>query len=169
MSTNNFRDVGEFHEKFDLPNMNDHSASAGRLDHMTNDELDRLLKFRIHFMNEELHEFALASSEMDHEKMFDALLDLAYVVFGTAHLLGYPWQYGWDEVQAANMTKERCVVDHHFEDSGHPVDLDVCDHEGCGKPRKAHSSRGSSMDVIKPKGWIAPALKGVLKRVGFNV
>ena len=164
MSTNNFRDVGEFHEKFDLPNMNDHSASAGRLDHLTNEELDRLIKFRIHFMAEELHEFSVASAELDHEKMFDALLDLVYVAMGTAHLMGYPWQFGWDEVQAANMTKERCVIDHHFiQRNG----LNQCGE--CGQPREAHSSRGSSHDVIKPAGWIAPALKGVLKRVGFNV
>jgi hypothetical protein len=165
----NFKDVGAFHEKFELPNLNDGSGCAGRLDHLTNEELDRLIKFRIHFMAEELHEFSVAAGDLDHEKMFDALLDLVYVAMGTAHLFGYPWEAGWDEVQRANMTKERCVVDHRFEDSGHPVDLDACDHEGCGKPRKAHSSRGSNLDVIKPAGWTGPDLKSVLKVRGFNI
>jgi predicted HAD superfamily Cof-like phosphohydrolase len=163
MSTN-FEDVGKFHQKFDLANMNDGSACAGLLDHLTNEELDRLLKFRIHFMAEELHEFSVASADLDHEKMFDALLDLAYVVFGTAHLLGYPWQAGWDEVQHANMTKERCLLDHHF------VQIDGLNRcAECHQPKEAHSVRGSSHDVIKPKGWIAPAIRGVLQRAGFNV
>lgn len=160
---NNFDDVGRFHEKFGLPNMWDGTASPDRLDEMTNEELDRMLKFRIHFMAEELHEFSVASAELDHEKMFDGLLDLAYVVFGTAHLLGYPWHAGWEEVQHANMTKERCLVDHTFIQAN---GLNEC--MECHQPKEAHSNRGSNLDVIKPQGWKPPNIKAVLKRAGFN-
>lgn len=162
--SNNFEDVGKFHEKFGLANMNDGSACAGLLDHLTNQELEKLLEFRIRFMSEELHEFILAASDYEHEKMFDALLDLVYVALGTAHVLGYPWQRGWDEVQRANMTKQRCVVDHKFTQRD---GLNQC--MECGEPKEVHSQRGSNLDVIKPVGWQAPNLHDILKRAGFNV
>lgn len=183
MGKTNFDDVGDFHQKFELDSVT-HRGTGPR------PHVDDLLRFRTNFMLEELKEFAVASGyilqggkfvfdptrwrdeiTVDHEKAFDALLDLAYVVFGTAHLLGYPWQHGWDEVQRANMTKERCGIDHTFQE--HPKDYDVCIHiqDGrlCGKPAKAHSARGSAYDVIKPVGWEAPSLKKVLKDAGFDL
>lgn len=161
----NFHDVGDFHEKFKLDNVSNRGAGP----RPTNKQL---MDFRIRFMQEELDEFCLGAQEGDHEKMFDALLDLAYVVLGSAQVLGYPWQEGWDEVQRANMTKERCALDHKFE--AHSVDSDLCihygaNHEPCGQPKHRHSLRGSINDVIKPPGWTPPDLKSILKRWNFDV
>lgn len=127
----NFDDVGDFHEKFGLDNVT-HRGSGPRLV-----PLD-LMDFRIKFLHEELKEFEDAYAEGNVAKMFDALLDLAYVTFGTAHLMGFPWQRGWDEVQRANMSKVRAQAD------------------------GSDSRRDSSWDVVKPYGWEPPDIEGVL-------
>jgi predicted HAD superfamily Cof-like phosphohydrolase len=176
----NFDDVGDFHRKFGLHNVTYTAAEPVEY-------TDDLIKFRLKFLLEELQEivegcgYCVAhvsepqggshleavkkpNGSMKHEAVFDGLLDLAYVTFGMAHVLGYPWQDGWDEVQRANITKERCGINHTYIDSGHQ------DYEGCvscGKPREQHSLRGSAYDVIKPRGWHAPDIKSILKRVGF--
>jgi predicted HAD superfamily Cof-like phosphohydrolase len=134
----NFKDVGDFHRKFDLPTSQD-----GRRNPVPHDP--ELMEFRVKFMQEELDEFKEGLEELDHEKMFDALLDLAYVVFGTAHFLNYPWQAGWDAVQSANMKKVRAAKD------------------------GSDSKRGSSFDVVKPPGWTAPDIGSVLRIYGFEL
>ena len=89
----------------------------------------------------------------------DALVDLQYVLLGTAHLMGFntdakivkqvqetpdempkPWSFvvnrfeeAWDRVQKANMTKVR---------TKNPAD----------------SKRKSEYDVVKPEGWEPPQL-----------
>lgn len=151
----NFQDVGAFHQKFGLPVSN--RGNAGPREVPT-----ELLEFRIGFMLEELTEFCEGAGyklwvtpegvvlerqpdwNPDHAKMFDALLDLAYVVFGTAHIEGYPWQEGWNAVQAANISKVRAAKD------------------------GSDSKRGSSFDVVKPEGWTAPDIGEVLRRYGFR-
>ena len=126
----NFSDVGDFHEKFGL-HRSDKEPGIQEIS-------DELLDFRIKFLREELDEFCEGEKEGDHAKMFDALLDLVYVAMGTAHLLGYPWQMGWDAVQKANMAKERAASD------------------------GSNSKRGSSFDVVKPEGWTPPNIDGIL-------
>ncbi len=91
-------------------------------------------------MEEELEEFEIGKGADDHAQMFDALLDLVYVAMGTAHLLGYPWQAGWEAVQAANMAKVRAAAD------------------------GSDSKRGSSYDVVKPLGWLPPDILAILER-----
>lgn len=138
MSLSNFDDVGEFHEKFGLDNTT-HQDTGPR------DVPDELIRFRIGFLVEELEEFISGAIDDDPEQMFDALLDLAYVVFGTAHLLGFPWQEGWEAVQKANMAKVRAAAD------------------------GSDSKRGSSFDVVKPEGWTAPDIKAVLNKHGWAI
>jgi predicted HAD superfamily Cof-like phosphohydrolase len=130
-TTDNFRDVGDFHEKFGL-HRSDKQPGIQQIDH-------ELLEFRTKFMQEELDEFIEAVEAGDHAKAFDALLDLTYVVMGTAHLAGYPWQAGWQLVQQANMAKVRA------------------------KPDGSDSKRGSSWDVVKPEGWTPPDIEGLLE------
>ena len=92
-------DVGEFHEKFDLPR----SEDGGQPTH-----LDRsALAFRVGFMLEELCEFNRAASQDDLAGMLDALVDLIYVASGTAHLMRLPLNEAWAEVHRANLAKER--------------------------------------------------------------
>jgi len=105
---------------------------------------DDLIEFRIKFLSEELDEFRDAALVRDHAKMADALVDLNYVSHGTAHLLGYPWHLIFGEVQRANMAKQRarCAED---------------------------STRGSTFDVIKPPGWTAPDVAGILRTFGWEL
>lgn len=134
----NFDDVGDFHRRFGLDSVSDTTPAGPRV-------VDTpLLNFRLRFLEEELRELNEAAERGDHVKMFDALIDLVYVAKGTAHLFGYPWQEGWDEVQRANMTKERAT-------------------------RVEDSTRGSTFDVIKPPGWTPPRIDLVLRRLGWHV
>ena len=52
-------------------------------------------------------------------------------------MMGLPWPQLWDEVQRANMAKERAK------------------HAG-------ESKRGSALDVVKPEGWVPPDVAGAL-------
>lgn len=131
----NFDDVGDFHEKFHLGNT---THGEPGIVGMPAD----LLKFRLKFLQEELNEFKEAMATGREDLAFDALLDLVYVAMGTAHHLGYPWQEGWDLVQAANMMKERAE-------------------------RSEQSERGGTWDVVKPEGWQPPDIKGLLESYGW--
>lgn len=133
----NFDDVGDFHEKFDLPYSHDESVSQL----LTPEVQD----FRVKFLEEELEEFRNAWAENDLPGAFDALLDLVYVAMGTAHLMGLPWQEGWDEVQRANMTKLRAFT---------------------AMESALKSGRSSVLDVIKPDDFVPPDIEGVLARHG---
>lgn len=126
--TTNFSDVGDFHRKFGLPVFDgyEHDVPAD------------LLEFRESFLREELDEFSRGVAAGDPVQMFDALLDLVYVAMGTAHVMGFPWQEGWDEVQRSNMEKVRA------------------------QPDGSDSKRLSAYDVVKPEGWEGPKLEGVL-------
>lgn len=161
----NFDDVGDFHDKFGLDSSTHRGSGPRDID-------SELLLFRLNFMLEELLELAQAvgaelqhidqfewrevatprivltddweESQVDHAAVFDALMDEAYVTFGLAQLLGYPWQAGWNMVQAANMAKERAE-------------------------RAEQSERGGTWDVIKPEGWKPPDIEGLLYAQGWNI
>ncbi len=100
---------------------------------------DDLESFRIGFLIEELHEYVEACIKNDQAHAFDALVDLAYVLFGTSHLHGFPFGIGWITVHRANMAKERCRLD-----------------------EVTAAKRGSAYDVVKPEGWEPPDLAAVL-------
>lgn len=113
-------DVLAFQEKFNIPM----APAPAFIDNTAN-------AYRIDFMREELNEFIEACEYRELAKAADALIDLAYVVHGTALMMGLPWKQLWDEVQRANMLKERAI-------------------------RITQSKRGTTLDVIKPIGWIPP-------------
>lgn len=113
-------DVLAFQQKFQVP-----MASAPAF-------LDpQAFEFRLKFLQEELDEFKDSHEAGDMHGAADALVDLAYVLHGTALMMGLPWPRLWEEVQRANMAKERAT------------------HAG-------QSKRGSALDVIKPPGWKDP-------------
>lgn len=111
-----------------------------------------LFNFRSKFQQEEQDEYIVEQNNIDLlmldpnwdlknmgkidqclEKQLDALVDLVYVVLGTAYL-----QFGadvfneaWDRVHGKNMQKVRAL-------------------------RAGDSKRGSTYDVIKPAGWTPP-------------
>lgn len=113
-------DVRFFHQKFGVPMATEPS--------FLNPEA---LEFRIKFLKEELQEFIDAHAAYDMHGAADALVDLAYVLHGTALMMGLPWPALWNEVQRANMAKVRAT-------------------------NASQSKRGSALDVIKPEGWKAP-------------
>ena len=155
-------DVGAFHRKFGLP-----YTTTG--EYGPREVPQEVIRFRIQFMLEELLEFVRGaggrlvpeydpidhhltgfgvefnSDEVDHVETFDALIDLVYVALGTVHLFGYPWHWGWNSVQQANMRKVRA-----FEDG-------------------SNSKRGSRFDVVKPEGWEPPNIAGILRNFGWEV
>lgn len=150
-----FHDVGMFHKKFGLPEVT--SCVPG-----PREVAPDMLEFRMKFLCEELQEFlegvglsfrmslydlvlgnAEWVAEKDHAKMFDALIDLVYVAYGTAHLEGYPWEDGWNAVQHANMAKVRAT-------------------------KETASERGGTNDVIKPPGWTAPDIGALLQSYGWS-
>ncbi len=108
---------------------------------------DDLKAFREKFLQEELDEYkdgtteeGIARSEKAHhpvnieeqlEDQLDALVDLAYVLLGTAHLQGFNFEEAWNRVHAANMAKVRA-------------------------DKVSDSKRGSTFDVVKPAGWTKP-------------
>lgn len=98
------------------------------------------LEFRKKFLQEELDEFIKAHEENDLEGAVDAMIDLVYVAMGTADFMGIGnerWQACWNEVQRANMTKVRAQSE-------------------------SDSKRGTSLDVVKPAGWVGPNFKEIL-------
>lgn len=125
--------VAEFHEKFGLPN--------GTTDMLMQDPA--VQDYRVKFLQEELDEFKEALVTGDKVAAFDALLDLAYVAYGTALFAGIDaaqWHAGMHAVHSANMAKVRVT-------------------------KGEDSKRGSDFDVKKPAGWVGPEsrLKEILE------
>ncbi len=123
MVQSHYQDIVDFHEKFGL-------EGPAHPVFLT----PEVQGFRQNFMYEELEEYREAIEAGDLAKAFDALLDLVYVAIGTAYLHGFPWNEGWNLVQAANMAKVRAQA--------------VTD-----------SKRGSAYDVVKPAGWKPPQIE----------
>jgi len=86
-------------------------------------------------MREELDEFSAAWMSGDLAKAADALIDLVVFAKGTAVMMGLPWRELFQEVNRANMSKERGVA-----------------------PNRPNHSQ----DLIKPEGWIAPRIDQIL-------
>jgi predicted HAD superfamily Cof-like phosphohydrolase len=141
--TDYHRDITDFHRRFDIQ----YEGPVRSLPH-------DLRAFRIRFMAEELCEYAgvsdvtrtlIQAALHEHSKndtpledQFDALIDLAYVLFGTVHMHGFPFAEGWHRVHRANMTKIRA-------------------------PSAAHSKRNHSADVIKPSSFQPPDLTDLVR------
>lgn len=135
----NFADVGNFHHRFGLYSVNHDGPNPQEV-------TEELMEFRRRFLQEELDEVMGAWRVGDLAGVADGLIDLVYVAMGTAHLFGFPWQQLWDEVQRANMAKERAT-----------------------SAEDERSTRSSSFDVVKPEGWQPPDIAGVLRVYGFPV
>ncbi len=112
--TTQWQNIKDFHEKFGL----EYSGPPRDLP-------ADFAAFRLGFIFEELDELIVAETKAD---VLDALVDLVYVVMGTAYLQGFDFQAAWDRVHAANMAKVRGPSDR------------------------------SEFDIIKPEGWTAPDL-----------
>jgi predicted HAD superfamily Cof-like phosphohydrolase len=121
-----FQDVQDFHDKFGVPMATIPSLLG-----------TEAYNFRIRFLQEEYTEYLQAQHDNDLPLAFDSLIDLVYVAYGTAQMMGCTpamWQEMWDAVQVANMSKVRATA-------------------------AADSKRGTALDVIKPAGWTSPDAK----------
>lgn len=136
-----FQKVGDFHKKFEIPYVESGTMLSSPQPRQVASDV---VEFRTRFMQEELDEWKAACEAGDDAKAFDALLDLAYVVLGTAHVMGYPWPEGFEMVHRANMAKERA-----------------------SSARDARSARGHALDVVKPAGWAAPDIEWLLRSFGW--
>lgn len=89
------RQVQEFHERYQLPYARTPLGLYNALAAIA----------RIRYYNEEASEFCKATLEEDFIEQIDALVDLAYFVFGTAVEMGIDLEPFFDEVHRSNMTK----------------------------------------------------------------
>ena len=121
-------DVAEFQRKFGF-------ITSDKPSHLTIAKLTE----RLECLLEEVDEFEKSVQWQDLAEMADALVDLVYFAKGTAVMLGLPWRALWDDVQRANMAKERGVT-----------------------------KRGHSEDVMKPEGWVPPQTEQILVLAGYN-
>lgn len=122
-----YKDIEAFHKKFHL------QETTGK-PHLLPPSL---MQFRFDFMKEELDEINEAYIARDLAGVADGLIDLVYVVMGTAYMMGLPWKRLWDAVHSANMKKVRVE-------------------------KATDSKRGSTYDVVKPEGWLPPDIEGIL-------
>jgi hypothetical protein len=80
--------------------------------------------------------------QIDITSMLQAMYMYCMQAASMIGLTQQDWDDFWDDVQRANMTKERCE-------------------------RPADSKRGSVWDVIKPAGWVSPQTEHLLlKKLG---
>ena len=117
-------DIEAFHKKFGWRQQKKPAIPQVRTD---------LISFRIKFIEEELNELKAAIGENKTDDALDALVDLTYVIIGTAWLFNLPFNAAWKEVHKANMKKVR------------------------GRSRCSYY-----YDCIKPKGWQSPNIQKVI-------
>lgn len=117
-------DVIKFHKKFELP-----IEAKPTLPLADVKQLKTVLLF------EEFTELLEAMSEDNLVEILDGLVDLIYIIIGTAIVYGLPLEEAWAEIHKTNMKKER-----------------------------GPSKRSEKFDIIKPEGWVKPDLITILKR-----
>ena len=100
---------------------------------------EEIWKLKNRHMQEELDEIRAACLIGDLEQYFDGIIDLVYVALGAAYLAGLPFDEGFRRVHEANMKKVRATT-------------------------AEESKRGSTYDIVKPAGWVAPTLEDLLRK-----
>jgi predicted HAD superfamily Cof-like phosphohydrolase len=95
LGVNWYRDVKNFHEKFDL--------YCGKEPHIP---IESEKNFRISLIKEEIQETLKALSEDNLVEIADGIADSIYVLLGCAIAYGINVHPVWKEVQKSNMSKE---------------------------------------------------------------
>ena len=90
----NFSKVGIFMKTFGQEVRNKPSFST-----------DKINKFRIDLIKEELEELTEAMKNKDLLEVADALTDILYVTYGAGHAFGINLDKCFEEVQKSNMSK----------------------------------------------------------------
>ena len=89
------RQVAEFHRAYELPMRSRATVDIG----------DAQVQLRQALIEEEVAELADAGRRGDLVAVADALADIVYVAYGTAHVYGIDLDAVLDEVHSSNMTK----------------------------------------------------------------
>ncbi len=124
------KDIAAFHKKYGYPQCDKPSIPQKNTD---------LVTLRIKLLEEELDELKVAIGDNNVANALDALVDLTYVILGTAWLFNLPFDAAWEEVHNANMKKVR-----------------------------ASSKRSDFYDVVKPVDWTAPNITKVIKEGKYD-
>ncbi len=104
----------------DIKNLSDRFGVRKAVEGFDQEKLNAFLEFRIRFLEEELDETKAAAAEKDAEEICDGLIDLCVVAIGTLEAFGVDAHKAWDEVHAANMSKEVGVNSSRENDFGLP-------------------------------------------------
>ena len=102
---------------------------------------EKVVKLRLELITEELGELTDAVENEDLVEVTDALCDLLYVVYGTAHSFGIPIAAAFNRVHESNMSK--------LGEDGKPI------YREDGK-------------VMKGPGYSPPNLEGLIKICTLN-
>ncbi len=89
-------------------------------------------------IDEEMRELKTAEMQLNEVEEFDAVLDLLVVLIGYGLSRGWPMLAGWEEVVRSNMAK---------------ID-----------PHTGAVQRRADGKILKPEGWMPPALADVLEQ-----
>lgn len=101
---------------------------------------ESLARLRFDLLHEEFEEYREAAEAGDLVEVADALADIVYIAYGSARTYGVPLDRVLAEVHRSNMAK---LVD------GRVV-------------------RRADGKVLKPAGWVAPDVAGVLAAYGWD-
>jgi len=130
MSINWAHDINMMHEKYGV---------YDKVQTFDKEKLNKFLKFRIKFLEEEMNELSTAETADD---VVDALIDLCVVAIGTLDLFDVDARLAWDRVHEANMNKLVGIKESRPNPLGLP-------------------------DLVKPEGWIAPSHKDNVGLLGM--
>lgn len=101
--------------------------------------IEEIARLKNKHLQEELDEIVKSLDEGNLEEYFDGLIDLVYVALGAAYLGNLPFNEGFRRVHEANMTKVRAL-------------------------KQEDSKRGSTYDIVKPPGFVAPTLTDLIRK-----
>ena len=130
MSINWAHDIKMMHEKYGV---------YDKIQTFDKEKLNKFLKFRIKFLEEEMNELSTAETADD---VVDALIDLCVVAIGTLDLFDVDARLAWDRVHEANMNKQVGIKESRPNPLGLP-------------------------DLVKPEGWTAPSHKDNVGLLGM--
>lgn len=134
-----FSDVADFHVKFELPVSIESRSSTFPKIRYPNLLSESEFNYRISFLFEEIRELIEGQGERNLAKVADSIVDAVYVLLGTAHYMGLPFDTLWEAVHRANMTKRPWR-------EGDPI-----------KPRNVQG-----LEIVKPEGWVGPNIQRIL-------
>ena len=139
MKENLNKDIKIMHKKFGVHDWVDDKHTKG--DYET---LQRFLKFRTDFIQEELDETVRAIKEKNPEEVVDGLIDILVVALGTLDAFRVDVDEAWNQVKKANMSKEVGIKESRPNPLGLP-------------------------DLIKPENWHGPDHKGNVGILGATL